>query len=417
MKREDALRLPELIDKRSLNERHFQRPDGQIEVIIQRNQNYLSGGKWKKREDFKLSQAGGEIINESNHLNIRVKNNRIKVNNDWFEIEGLYLDDILLDTPLNLNPTYNDDTVIFSEIFSGIDIEFLVTPHRIKETIIIRKNPLLGRFVSGEKLFVKYKTSNKQQFRGVWAKDQRRSIEALEKWDKKDYYLGVSKSDLNRAAYPIEIDPTITPIPSSDANVFYDNITASYTRTDSVGLICGRDYSEDGKGTVTSNKINRSYVRFDLTSVSSDASAAQLFLTMTGGAATTISVRQSSSEIDPETGDAATIFSNSTGTQVATVVLTTVNSTVGTTESFLSYINSHRGGFCDFGLMGDEVSAVTPITIASSEHATTAYRPYLSITYGAVDSAIKTVSGLAKASVKTVNGLAIANVKTWNGLN
>jgi hypothetical protein len=33
-----------------------------------------------------------------------------------------------------------------------------------------------------------------------------------------------------------------------------------------------------------------------------------------------------------------------------------------------------------------------------------------------LQSAIKTINGLARANVKTINGLDIANMKTWGGL-
>jgi hypothetical protein len=63
---------------------------------------------------------------------------------------------------------------------------------------------------------------------------------------------------------------------------------------------------------------------------------------------------------------------------------------------------------------GTEPSSAERITLASHAHATSAYRPVLTVLYAT--PLIATIGGLAVASVKTVNGLAIASVKTVNGL-
>lgn len=51
---------------------------------------------------------------------------------------------------------------------------------------------------------------------------------------------------------------------------------------------------------------------------------------------------------------------------------------------------------------------------AGSAYATASLRPKLVVTY--LDTAIKTINGLARTNVKTINGLANSSVKTWNGL-
>jgi hypothetical protein len=125
-------------------------------------------------------------------------------------------------------------------------------------------------------------------------------------------------------------------------------------------------------------------------------------------------IHESALEVDPVTGVISTIWSSANGNTLGTFTPSVAG---WYSAPCIAYADLHKGGYCDFGIIGIETMGVYTQTVYfSSSNTQVAQRPYLSITTDIISSSIKTINGLGKTSVKTINGLDMANLKTWNGL-
>lgn len=372
--------LQEASSRREQNRRYYIDEDGDEHVLIQNDLNYLSGGKWKKREWYHPVVVGGEIHNDSDALPISIKGTRVRIGSDWWEIDGLYLDDVRIAEPSNVEPVVEGDTVIFRDIFQNIDVCYLLTPHRIKEQVVVKRNPFDGVMVSGEMFTVRFKTSGKQKFANVRAWDARRDLSLTESWHGNTYALSVPKQQMNGAVYPVVIDPT-SYAASSDAYSAHQTSSAPlnrYVLSNVTTLASGSVHTDDGKGN-WSREEYRSYIRFDLAAVTPSDAVFGIYIT--NDPVYGMSLNQVTAEVDPELSTAETVFSNTNGTLIASITAGNGWKTVNVT----SYSQAHANGFCDFGLIGNEAASGENLTtlIASSEYdINTTLRPYLSISVG-----------------------------------
>jgi hypothetical protein len=125
----------------------------------------------------------------------------------------------------------------------------------------------------------------------------------------------------------------------------------------------------------------RSYARFDISSLAGKTinSANVNFYVYTAGNMQ-FTIRQSAGEVDPETGNIQTIYNNAAGTSLATI---TNPGTVGWKQaSCTTYVDTHKGGYCDFGILPTGTTNGGYTYFASSEYtADTTKRPYLYVDY------------------------------------
>jgi hypothetical protein len=117
------------------------------------------------------------------------------------------------------------------------------------------------------------------------------------------------------------------------------------------GYICVGSYDQDSKGDTAGI---RGYLRFDLSSISGTITSATLYVNKYNsyGTERTTSVRQVTTEYDPETGlaygtDAQNRFNAAAGTSFGNLATGNGWKSISVT----SYANTHKGGFCDFGLV------------------------------------------------------------------
>jgi hypothetical protein len=363
-----------------LNEQHFEREDGsRFAHIYQHPIYYHSNGKLKHIDECKLEIVNGEISNLSDELDVKVKGHRVKykVNGKTAttEFEGLYVDDTLIQAPKNVEPKIDGNTIIWEDIFDNVDIKLEVTPYRTNEYIILKKNPLIGKGVDGTNLTVRYKKTGRLTNKTPFANSARGyAIPVVAD----DTSKGLSVRYLFSYEYPITIDPTTSPIPSSDAIINAIDGTANL-RTDTTYIrVYYYSYSACG---VPVTEEERSYARFDISTLAGKTinSANVNFYVYTAGTMN-FTIRQVTAEVDPETGAIQTVYNNAAGTTLATIT------NPGTVEwkqaTVTSYVDTHKGGFCDFGICPTGVTNGGYAYIASSEYsADTTKRPYLFVDY------------------------------------
>jgi hypothetical protein len=406
-----------------LNEEHFQRPDGsKYAKIYGAPIYYKSNGKIKHNSEFKLQKDGDEIFTDSDDFTVRIKKNRITFRYDGKnyvnDILGLYVDDELIQAPQNLEPVIDGQTIIFEDFFTGVDLKYTITPHMVQEEFIFRSNPLTGTGQSGEYLYVKYKKSAKGKEKEPWALSaDYRHLPVYSKPDRK----GLKVQHLYTYKYPIVLDPTISPIASSDAYI-NSHTTTGFTRTDS-GVLCVYFNSfNDGCGT-SWTAYNRSYIRFDLSSLAGKTINSATFNitaynSQTGYQFWAIS---GAGEVDPETGNAATVY-GSAGSGSA------IGSFVAGTNGLRSinvktHVDTHKGGFCDYGIIPTQDSAALFTYFYSSENATTDNnKPYLYIDYsdaagGNTNLTVQDASHAHTAGVPTLSYTNYYTLEAQNGIH
>ena len=407
MDREAVSALTEDASLRTSNQRHYRRPDGLMQAIVGHHLNYRSGGKWKRREDHALAMSRTaksliEVRNDSDELPVRIVGNRVHVGDEWFEVEGLYLDDALLESPGKVTPTIDGETVTFAGVFPDIDIDYLVTPHRVKETIHIRRNPMVGRFVSGERLSVRFHASRRQAFEAVSARDRIRPVPVVESWKGTYYTIGVSTTDLRSVSYPLAIDPTI--VNGVSHNVCADG--ASLVGTTDPYYRVGDTYSDDGKGDI-SNSFDRTLFRFSLAGISGITNALCYLYQEWSSAGSAVYLHRATTPTDPATATAAQVWSNALGTSITSWSSASGLAAWASAQGVTTYAQACAGSAIDFGLTGDETGGYgSDVGFAAENFGTTTLRPYLSVTYGAATTPITGVAsietGAASATVRQV---------------
>lgn len=401
-----------------LNEEHFERDDGSRFAKIYSQPIYFHNkGKLQHLDEYKLELLNGEITNSSDEFNVKIKGRKISYKTDkntvHFEIDGLFVDDVLIAAPHSVEPTFTDNEVIWADIFDGVDIKLSITPYRVQEYIILKQNPLLGKPFDGDNLYVKFKETGNHKgliTKEPFATDNKgKYVPTFVQSDKK----GLPVRALYTYSYPITIDPTVSPNPSSDAYVYYNGETATYTRTDDATIRVYTSHYDNGCG-VTYDSKKRGYMRFDISSMSSYTINSASLNIYVETCPQQFYVNQSAGEVDPETGAVATVYANALGTHLA-IIGYTGNQVITATD----YVNTHKGGFCDFGLT-DAVNIASNDTIISSSESTT-NKPYLLVDYTSGSSPVNVsitqtantmavTTGTQTVSANQVNSVAITQV-------
>ena len=360
-----------------MNERHFDLGNGQKRVHIYGQPIYYKkNGKVLSVDSFSLFKHAGKIKNGSDAYPVEVTGTEYKVDGSVIKIIGLYVDDELLQAPNVATPVYSGNEIFYEEIFDGIDLTLIVTPYNTREVFTIKRNPLLGTGITGEKFLVKYQIDGDLKTKQPYAVD---ANGYLIKCFETDTEKGIAVKALYTYKYPIELDPSTSPIPSADAYVAWDEYDYYYGRADSatelrvqsnIVNVCGYNV----------NRYEVSYLRFDLASLAGVAINTATFniYKASGTASTLLKGIGAAQEVNPETGSEPTIGNNGLG---ASTILT-MNATTGAKTGYdvQSHVNTHKGGFCDFSLVSTGNTSAN--IFRPSEYATTNQRPYLVIDYG-----------------------------------
>jgi hypothetical protein len=335
--------MRELLNKRTLHAKHFDIGDGKFKAeVYAAPVHFKKNGKLVDVKEFKLTKASGEIKNSSDVFDVKVKGLTTKVKKGSFEILGLYLDDTLLEAPKVTEPTFTDNQIIYKDIFDGVDVVYDVTPYSLTENIIIKKNPLKGKNITGQKFGVRFKKKGLEGEGEAFAFDARgRNLPV-------DENKAIDASMLYISTYPITIDPIFSL--ASSAGTQRDVGTGGYVKTNSPSTWdIGTQVYEVSRG-VTSQRYQRVYLKFNLTSLAGmTITSANCLLYMNSGNSTGY-LRQVATPLDPTTATALNVYNACIGT-----LITSFTASLGQkTLNVQTYVDANKGGTCDFGVSGVE---------------------------------------------------------------
>ncbi|MDY0294809.1 MAG: DNRLRE domain-containing protein, partial [Acholeplasmataceae bacterium] len=233
----------EIESMRSLNEKVFRKMDGSYEVSIYPDVvHYVDNGKYLDIDNT-LEESTNSLKNKSNRFNIEFPklfsaNEKIKLSQDGYKINWR-----LLNSQISVFKTTNNkhdktdkteliqttSSIIYENVLTNTDIEYILTGSRIKENIHIKsysenlvfvfeydvKNLKLIQSEEGI-VFKNHQGDVVFSFSGLFMIDSENNIsedvKILSKQISEDIYeVTVSPSDewLKTAVYPVIIDPTI----------------------------------------------------------------------------------------------------------------------------------------------------------------------------------------------------------------
>lgn len=398
--------LVEILPPVNLYERRYRDTDTGVitSQIYGQPVYYEELGVLKSVEQFSLQTTATEVKSESDAFKFSIKSLLAKLDTTRsgggkYEIEvlGLYVDNTLIQLPLHSTHTYATATDIFYEdIFDGVDLKITIGPYKYSETIILKENPLLNKPIGGEKLYVKFRIKGALTFKSPFAKDANDRVfePYMEQVSSIEVRKGLPTRALYTYSYPIEIDPTTSPNPSSDALVEYNPYTPGYVRADSTDLSINYYEVLDCGMSTGYWATTRSYLRFNLSSLSAvviDSATFNIYQLAHSGNSAYLKGVGAGSEVDPETGTISTIWANANGATSLGTITSALNSWRPAVNA-TSFVETHKGGFADFGM--------TPVgggqnTYGSSEGTN---KPYLSITYHYVYTSSHTLDATVAVS-------------------
>lgn len=360
-----------LVDR--LNEEHFEREDGtRFAKIYNTFIHYHSNGKLKHIDEFNLIDKE-ELDNECDDFNVKIKGNKVsyKASNKTVhtEILGLYVDDTLL---YELSDRRVEGNTVIWKLGDKVDYVLSISPYKVSEEIIFKSNPLIGLPIDGEKIYIKYKNTGQVKAKEPWCIDgNNKPVPFFTEEDKK----GIKVRSLYTSTYPIILDPTVSPNPTSDTQI--NLVSGVYTRVENSNLIV-RYYAYDACGTPV-QEYSRGYLRFDLSSMASyTINSAVLYLyRISGSLLVGVVGVNGANEVDPEVGTPSSVFN---GAAIGSV-LGNYPSVVGYGAGIAAtnHVDTHKGGFCDFGLYREQSNSANSDNFYSSENASS--KPYLYIDY------------------------------------
>lgn len=271
--------MKELKHLRKRNEKHFLNDDGTISLYLYNNDiHYFKNGEYLDIDNT-LMEKENTIVNKANNFHTsftKDKNTNLLVD---ITKDNYYLKIYLLKSKNNnTNIKRNKQDLIFENILEDIDIDYKVISTKLKESIILKnKNniPSSLSFKIDTNLVLELATKG-----SILAKDKGKNIFVIDAPFMKDnsgsynyninydlnlkdntYYLNLNLDQewLNKAEFPVVIDPTI--INKSESNV-YD--TYIYLGDDNVD----RNNTDKLKvGVANNNVVYRSLLKFDLPTI------------------------------------------------------------------------------------------------------------------------------------------------------
>lgn len=239
----------EILEKRTLNEKHFIQEDGTIVAsVYPMNVHYNLNGKLEDINNS-LEENGGEFENKTNAFKVKFskkssKNNlvKLKINNyniKWSlqnsnKVEAIKLnnDGEKEDSKFKLKDIYSG-TIKYENILENIDIEYDVISSKIKENIILKNKSAINQEISFEYDTDKLKMEKTEDGRIILYEKNKDEIEFfleapymydakgetsndidIELSNKDNQYTMILKPNKEwlespEREYPITIDPTV----------------------------------------------------------------------------------------------------------------------------------------------------------------------------------------------------------------
>lgn len=411
------------IVKRAKYSIHFARPDGRIESYFTgAPQHYLdSDGEWKPI-DTKLITMGSEY--GAPGLNVRIKKDgTVKLLNEKYghrtKSVGVFSVEKQEFKKIKSFPAgKSDGNKLISEV-NSLCKEIQLTETGLREELIISEFPseisgtkensylVLETLVSGV-TFANGKLDNfrlgKINFPIPKGRDIDGNIAPCKRFAKtienKQYlYTGVPISWLKTAKYPITIDPDFS---DTDADGWLGGTSMTYSTArgtvydldDTSNIIyIGQNYS------AFAYYVYRGYLKFDTSSIPAENNVSQVNLKLV------CTVDQSATDFDVQVvkqtwtdplidGYAVSYTGCRDGTADSNIWRNTNGMSINTqyTSGNLSVAWITKGGYTKYSLRSSrDYSATAPsgkeyINIAANEHATTSYRPILTILHEAISN-------------------------------
>lgn len=262
--------MKELIDLRKPREKHFLNEDGTITLNMYDEDIHYKKGNEYVEIDNNLIESNNKVVNKENDFKVEFSKDKFLVN---ITEEENYIN-ISLNDEYHLNDIiYKDNSIIYKNILSNIDIKYDIVGKTAKETIIV--NEQISNF-SKVNFLINTNLELVEKENNIVALDGNKNIVYkfvppymiddkqvfykctynLEKLDN-GYLLSLILDEewLNNASYPVLIDPTIM----GETSGVYD--TYIYSGDTSVD----RNSQEYLKIGVDSNNVKyRALVKFDL---------------------------------------------------------------------------------------------------------------------------------------------------------
>lgn len=264
--------INEVVSERTVNSKTFLRADGSYEVAVyDTNIHYNDNGEWKEI-DNSFSETKDEYAIKDNSFKFKFPKT-IKDNKDIKLSIGDYSIDWNIQEAQSSTAEYSESvekssnikelisvnqSVVYTNIQKGVDIEYIVSGNEVKENIILNKyidnysitfeykvkNLTIIEDNSGNILFVNSDNEVVFKFSDMYMFDANSQISYNIDFNvlqtKNDSYLvTITPNDefLANASYPIVIDPTISSVVSSGISVqdtYYNNILGENYHLDSV---------------------------------------------------------------------------------------------------------------------------------------------------------------------------------------
>ena len=239
--------MKELKHLRKRNEKHFLNDDGTISLYLYNNDiHYLKNGEYLDIDNA-LIEKGNTIINKANNFHTSFPKDKstnllVDITKDNYYLK-IYL---LKNKNNNTNIKRNKQDLIFENILEDIDIDYKVISTKLKESIILKnKNniPSSLSFKIDTNLVLELATKG-----SIIAKDKDKNIFVIDAPFMKDnsgsynyninydlnlkdntYYLNLDLDQewLNKAEFPVIIDPTIVNPDEDDPENVYDAYISS----------------------------------------------------------------------------------------------------------------------------------------------------------------------------------------------
>ena len=286
----------EVINERTADSKTFRKIDGTYEVALYNEVvHYYEDGEWIQINNS-FNDKGDELETKDNKFKLKFPkylddNKKIKLVMDDYGIDWSILDinssAIEYDTEEvksnNIEDLVNiNQSLIYSNVQQGVDIEYIVTGEKIKENII------LNQYVSDFSMTFEYKLENLELVEDIdgnilFANENNEVVfvfndlfmldnDLNESWDieyslveirKKTYEITITPSDewLETAVYPVTVDPSLV-INGSDNPGIRDKYAWQTGTSETT------NYLKVGKSGTT---IYKSYVEVDTISIPDDA--------------------------------------------------------------------------------------------------------------------------------------------------
>jgi hypothetical protein len=209
---------------------HYDNGDGSKRVVIG-DVGYVAGGEVKLRKNFSLRQLTRDLIGgDSDYFNVSVDTKakvlHVVIDGEEYALKlaGMYLDNQLVQAP-TYRPSFSGNTITFTEIFTGIDLQFEISPYSIQEKFIVKANPLIGKAIDGLRFGFKWIevtgkainfTSDGKSWNSVGD-----DIPTEVTVTGSESFKNIDKAYLYSQHYPITIDPTIHSIQVDTSLVYF----------------------------------------------------------------------------------------------------------------------------------------------------------------------------------------------------